>query len=169
MLFGKKFRQEDRLKLRQGATSAFPSRRHWPDRERETKRNRDINTPLTLRRGAALFIVKVHRLVLHCAGADPSRRDYGRCLCAEEWARFCGCHNSADAIAKYIRSTKYFLKKTFLHLSKVRQFTFLRCLSVCVKTHRHDLLISFYEIFKLVDFWIGDNLDKIVYSTDSKI
>jgi hypothetical protein len=52
------------------------------------------------------------------AGADPSRRDFGRGLCAEEWARFCGCHNSADAIAKYIRSTKYFLKKTFLHLSK---------------------------------------------------
>jgi len=61
-----------------------------------------------------------------CTGADPSRRDYGRCLCAEEWARFCGCHNSADAIAKYIRSTKYFLKKTFLHLSKVRDFNIRR-------------------------------------------
>jgi len=38
------------------------------------------------------------------AGANPNRRDSGRSLCAEEWARFCGCHNCADAIAKYIRS-----------------------------------------------------------------
>jgi len=52
------------------------------------------------------------------AGANPNRRDSGRSLCAEEWARFCGCHNCADAIAKYIRSKKYFFKKTFLQLSK---------------------------------------------------
>jgi len=51
-------------------------------------------------------------------GANPNRRDSGRGLCAEEWARFCGCHNSADAIAKYIRSKKYFFKKTFFQLSK---------------------------------------------------
>jgi len=49
-----------------------------------------------------------------CVGASPNRRDYGRRLCAEEWARFCGRHSCADAIAKYIRSTKYFLTKTFL-------------------------------------------------------
>jgi len=49
-----------------------------------------------------------------CAGASPNRRDYGRRLCAEEWARFCGRHSCADAIAKYIRSTKYFFTKTFL-------------------------------------------------------
>jgi len=48
------------------------------------------------------------------AGASPNRRDYGRRLCAEEWARFCGRHSCADAIAKYIRSTKYFFTKTFL-------------------------------------------------------
>ena len=47
-------------------------------------------------------------------GASPNRRDYGRRLCAEEWARFCGRHSCADAIAKYIRSTKYFFTKTFL-------------------------------------------------------
>jgi len=52
------------------------------------------------------------------AGANPNRRDSGRSLCAEEWARFCGCHNCADAIAKYIRSKKYFFKKTFFQLSK---------------------------------------------------
>jgi len=51
-------------------------------------------------------------------GANPNRRDNGRSLCAEEWARFCGCHNCADAIAKYIRSKKYFFKKTFFQLSK---------------------------------------------------
>jgi len=51
-------------------------------------------------------------------GANPNRRDSGRSLCAEEWARFCGCHNCADAIAKYIRSKKYFFKKTFFQLSK---------------------------------------------------
>jgi len=49
-----------------------------------------------------------------CEGASPNRRDYGRRLCAEEWARFCGRHSCADAIAKYIRSTKYFFTKTFL-------------------------------------------------------
>ena len=49
-----------------------------------------------------------------CAGASPNRRDYGRRLCAEEWARFCGRHSCADAVAKYIRSTKYFFTKTFL-------------------------------------------------------
>ena len=53
-------------------------------------------------------------------GANPNRRDNGRGLCAEEWARFCGCHNCADAIAKYIRSKKYFFKKTFMQLSKER-------------------------------------------------
>jgi len=47
-------------------------------------------------------------------GASPNRRDNGRRLCAEEWARFCGRHSCADAIAKYIRSTKYFFTKTFL-------------------------------------------------------
>ena len=52
------------------------------------------------------------------SGANPNRRDSGRSLCAEEWARFCGCHNCADAIAKYIRSKKYFFKKTFFQLSK---------------------------------------------------
>jgi len=51
-------------------------------------------------------------------GANPNRRDSGRGLCAEEWARFCGCHNCADAIAKYIRSKKYFFRKTFFQLSK---------------------------------------------------
>jgi hypothetical protein len=47
-------------------------------------------------------------------GASPNRRDHGRRLCAEEWARFCGRHSCADAIQKYIRSTKYFFAKTFL-------------------------------------------------------
>ena len=50
-------------------------------------------------------------------GASPNRRDHGRGLCAEEWARFCGCHSCANSIAKYVRSKKYFFKKTFL-LSK---------------------------------------------------
>jgi len=49
-----------------------------------------------------------------CVGASPNRHNYGRRLCAEEWARFCGRHSCADAIAKYIRSTKYFFTKTFL-------------------------------------------------------
>ena len=53
------------------------------------------------------------RCVIAVAGANPNRRDYGRGLCAEEWARFCGRHACADAIAKYIRSKKYFFKKTF--------------------------------------------------------
>lgn len=47
------------------------------------------------------------------SGANPNRRDHGRGLCAEEWARFCGRVNCADAIAKYIHSKKYFFKKTF--------------------------------------------------------
>jgi len=51
------------------------------------------------------------------AGANPNRHDYGRGLCAEEWARFCGRRACADAIAKYIRSKKYFFTKTFI-LSK---------------------------------------------------
>jgi len=53
-------------------------------------------------------------MCLRGEGASPNRRDYGRRLCAEEWARFCGRHSCADAIAKYIRSTKYFFTKTFL-------------------------------------------------------
>lgn len=48
------------------------------------------------------------------SGANPNRRDRGRGLCAEQWARFCGCHNSAEAISKYIHSKKYFFKKAFL-------------------------------------------------------
>ncbi|KAI0213431.1 Ankyrin repeat domain-containing protein 33B [Lamellibrachia satsuma] len=51
------------------------------------------------------------------AGANPNRHDYGRGLCAEDWARFCGRRACADAIAKYIRSKKYFFTKTFI-LSK---------------------------------------------------
>lgn len=47
-------------------------------------------------------------------GANPNRRDRGRGLCAEQWARFCGCHNSAEAISKYIHSKKYFFKRAFL-------------------------------------------------------
>ena len=50
-------------------------------------------------------------------GASPSRRDSSRRLCAEEWARFCGSHSCAASINKYIRSKKYFFKKTFF-LSK---------------------------------------------------
>jgi len=48
------------------------------------------------------------------AGANPNRRDTGRGLCAEEWAKFCGRHACSDAIAKYIHSKKYMLKKTFM-------------------------------------------------------
>ena len=48
------------------------------------------------------------------AGGNPNRKDYGQGLCAEEWARFCGRINCADAIAKYIKSKNYFFKKTFM-------------------------------------------------------
>lgn len=47
-------------------------------------------------------------------GANPNRQDTGRGLCAEEWARFCGRQNCADAISKYVHSKKYFFKKTFM-------------------------------------------------------
>lgn len=50
-------------------------------------------------------------------GANPSRRDNGRRLCAAEWARFCGRHSCADAIEKYIKSKKYIIAKAFF-LSK---------------------------------------------------
>jgi len=97
------------------------------------------------------------------AGADPSRRDYGRGLCAEEWARFCGCHNSADAIAKYIRSTKYFLKKTFRHLSKVRSYmslSLLTCLSSCMSVSTITLKVVYkllVKFLKRIDFWTKNN------------
>ena len=53
-------------------------------------------------------------LFLSVTGANPNRRDYGRGLCAEEWARFCGRTSCAEAITKYVHSKKYFLKKTFI-------------------------------------------------------
>ena len=58
--------------------------------------------------------------MFYVSGANPNRHDHGRRLCAEEWARFCGRHNCADAISKYIRSKKYFFKKTFV-LSNLRE------------------------------------------------
>ena len=46
-------------------------------------------------------------------GANPNRRDHGRSLCADEWARFCGRYTCSEAIAKYVHSKKYMIKKTF--------------------------------------------------------
>ncbi|ELU11838.1 hypothetical protein CAPTEDRAFT_188646 [Capitella teleta] len=54
------------------------------------------------------------------SGANPNRRDHGRGLCAEEWAKFCGRHSCAEAISKYIHSKKYFFKKTFV-LASLRE------------------------------------------------
>ena len=48
------------------------------------------------------------------AGANPNRRDHGRGLCADEWARFCGRQPCSDAIVKYVHSKKYLFKKTFM-------------------------------------------------------
>lgn len=42
--------------------------------------------------------------VLLLAGASPTMRDTGRGLRAEQWARFCGRYNCADAIEKLARN-----------------------------------------------------------------
>ena len=55
-----------------------------------------------------------YKLIYFILGANPNRRDHGRGLCAEEWAKFTGRENCATAISKYVHSKKYFLKKTFL-------------------------------------------------------
>ncbi|XP_064597850.1 ankyrin repeat domain-containing protein 33B-like [Liolophura sinensis] len=47
------------------------------------------------------------------AGASPKIRDPGRHLCAEEWARFCGRHDCADAIAKLSHTRSFFSKPKF--------------------------------------------------------
>ncbi|XP_070180346.1 uncharacterized protein [Littorina saxatilis] len=46
------------------------------------------------------------RLLLY-AGADPKLRDPGRKLCAEEWARYCGRKDCADAIAKFSNTKRF--------------------------------------------------------------
>ncbi|XP_076458400.1 uncharacterized protein LOC143292101 [Babylonia areolata] len=48
------------------------------------------------------------RLLLY-AGADPKLRDYGRKLCAEEWARYCGRKDCADVIAKFSNTKRFCL------------------------------------------------------------
>lgn len=47
------------------------------------------------------------------SGASPKIRDPGRHLCAEEWARFCGRHDCADAIAKLSHTRSFFSKPKF--------------------------------------------------------
>ncbi|XP_050418548.1 ankyrin repeat domain-containing protein 24 [Patella vulgata] len=62
------------------------------------------------------------RLLLY-AGADPKLRDHGRKLCAEEWARYCGRKDCAEAISKFSNT------KRFLQRSRLAQAT-ERCSSV---------------------------------------
>ncbi|ESP01760.1 hypothetical protein LOTGIDRAFT_172407 [Lottia gigantea] len=52
------------------------------------------------------------RLLLY-AGADPKLRDYGRKLCAEEWALYCGRKDCSEAIAKF-SNTKRFIQRNKL-------------------------------------------------------
>ncbi|XP_025082740.1 neurogenic locus notch homolog protein 4-like [Pomacea canaliculata] len=52
------------------------------------------------------------RLLLY-AGADPKLRDHGRKLCAQEWARYCGRKDCADAIAKFSNTKRFCLKSRF--------------------------------------------------------
>ena len=63
---------------------------------------------------ALSLIVFIPIEIISFVGANPNRRDHGRGLCAEEWAKFTGRENCATAISKYVHSKKYFLKKTFL-------------------------------------------------------
>ncbi|KAK7506271.1 hypothetical protein BaRGS_00002383, partial [Batillaria attramentaria] len=49
------------------------------------------------------------RLLLY-AGADPKLRDSGRKLCAEEWARYCGRKDCADAIAKFSNTKRFCMR-----------------------------------------------------------
>lgn len=49
-----------------------------------------------------LLLIPVRVLLL--AGASPTMRDTGRGLRAEQWARFCGRYNCADAIEKLARN-----------------------------------------------------------------
>ena len=51
---------------------------------------------------------------LLCAGANPNKRDFGRTLCALEWAKFCGRQRCSESIQKCLNSKKYLLKKTFM-------------------------------------------------------
>lgn len=47
------------------------------------------------------------------AGASPKLRDFGRKLCAEEWARFTGRHDCADAISKFTKAKRFVLRTRF--------------------------------------------------------
>ncbi|KAL8591022.1 hypothetical protein ACOMHN_002567 [Nucella lapillus] len=51
------------------------------------------------------------RLFLY-AGADPKMKDHGRKLCAEEWARYCGRKDCADAIAKFSNTKRFCLVRS---------------------------------------------------------
>ncbi|XP_029642746.1 uncharacterized protein LOC115217241 [Octopus sinensis] len=47
------------------------------------------------------------------AGSSPKLRDYGRKLCAEEWARFTGRYDCAEAIAKFTKAKRFVLRTRF--------------------------------------------------------
>ena len=52
-------------------------------------------------------------LFIYFAGASPKLRDYGRKLCAEEWARFTGRYDCADAISKFTKAKRFVLRTRF--------------------------------------------------------
>lgn len=47
------------------------------------------------------------------SGSSPKLRDYGRKLCAEEWARFTGRYDCAEAIAKFTKAKRFVLRTRF--------------------------------------------------------
>ncbi|GAB1597541.1 uncharacterized protein LOC115217241 [Argonauta hians] len=52
------------------------------------------------------------------AGSSPKLRDYGRKLCAEEWARFTGRYDCAEAIAKFTKAKRFALRTRFQNSRK---------------------------------------------------
>lgn len=52
-------------------------------------------------------IYGIRTVLFFISGANPKIRDYGRKLCAEEWARFCGRHECADEIARFTRTKRF--------------------------------------------------------------
>lgn len=50
-------------------------------------------------------------MLLCVSGANPKLRDYGRKLCAEEWAKFTGRQECAEEITKFV-NTKRFLSNS---------------------------------------------------------
>ena len=51
-----------------------------------------------------IFFLFIFKTLTYFSGASPVRRDYGRGLTAQQWARYCGRYLCAESIEKFVRT-----------------------------------------------------------------